>query len=69
MSVREAQYRATLELTGPLTPESLRFAYRRLIAAYHPDRVATLGSKLQVLAEEETKRINEAYSYFRRVLK
>ena len=65
----ESTYRATLELKGPVTPESLRTAYRRLIAAYHPDRCATLGIKLQRLAEEETKRINEAYAYFRRQLK
>ncbi|MEL6616202.1 MAG: J domain-containing protein [Bacteroidota bacterium] len=65
----ESTYRATLELKGPVTPESLRAAYRRLIAAYHPDRCATLGVKLQRLAEEETKRINEAYAYFRRQLK
>lgn len=65
----ESTYRATLELTGPVTPESLRTAYRRLIAAYHPDRCATLGVKLRRLAEEETKRINEAYAYFRRQLK
>ena len=65
----ESRHRATLELAGPVTPDSLRAAYRRLIAAYHPDRVATLGVKLRKLAEEETKRINEAYSYFRRGLK
>ncbi|MEM6327825.1 MAG: J domain-containing protein [Bacteroidota bacterium] len=65
----EARHRTTLELTGPITPQSVRTAYRRLIAAYHPDRCATLGTKLQHLAEEETKRINEAYAYFRRMLK
>lgn len=65
----ESRHRATLELKGAATPDSVRAAYRRLIAAYHPDRVATLGVKLQRLAEEETKRINEAYAYFRRVLK
>ena len=67
-SEKEAHYRATLDLTGDITPERLRAAYRLLIAAYHPDRVATLGVKLQKLAEEETKRINEAYSFFRRRL-
>ncbi|OZC02997.1 J domain-containing protein [Rubricoccus marinus] len=68
-STLEATYRLTLGLKGPATKESVRVAYRQLIAAYHPDRCATLGVKLQKLAEEETKRINEAYSYFRRVLK
>ncbi|MEM1056827.1 MAG: J domain-containing protein [Bacteroidota bacterium] len=65
----ESRHRATLELTGPITKDSVRAAYRRLIAAYHPDRCATLGLKLRKLAEEETKRINEAYAYFRRQLK
>ncbi len=33
--------------------------------AYHPDRVVGLGAKLQRLAEEETKAINEAYAFFK----
>ncbi|MEM0961244.1 MAG: J domain-containing protein [Bacteroidota bacterium] len=62
----EARHRATLELDpGPVTADGLRAAYRRLVAAYHPDRVAGLGAKLQQLAEEETKSINEAYAYFK----
>ncbi|NNF57075.1 MAG: J domain-containing protein [Rhodothermaceae bacterium] len=61
----EARYRAVLHLEGEITETSLRRAYLRLIAAYHPDRVAGLGIKLQHLAEEETKRINEAYTFFR----
>ena len=62
----EARHRATLELgPGPVTADGLRTAYRRLVAAYHPDRVAGLGAKLQRLAEEETKSINEAYAYFK----
>ena len=64
----EARHRATLELTGPLTPETLRRHYRRLVTAYHPDRVAGLGIKLQKLAEEETKSINEAYAFFKKRL-
>ena len=64
----EARHRATLELSGPVTPESLRRHYRRLVTAYHPDRVAGLGAKLQKLAEEETKAINEAYAFFKKRL-
>ena len=62
----EARHRAALELgSGPVTPETLRRQYRLLVVAYHPDRVAGLGRKLQVLADEETKAINAAYAYFK----
>ncbi len=65
----EAVHRATLELGhGTLTIEKVRRHYRRLVVAYHPDRVAGLGAKLQRLAEEETKAINQAYAYFKRHL-
>jgi len=64
----EDRHRHTLELVGEVTPEMLRRNYRRLVAAYHPDRCSGLGEKLQRLAEEETKSINEAYSFFKRQL-
>lgn len=67
-SAVEAQHRATLLLRGPLTASSLRAAYLRQVAAYHPDRVATLGVKLRRLAEEETKNINAAYAYLQKRL-
>lgn len=63
----ETIHRATLGLgNAPLTPEAVRKAYVQRIQEYHPDRVATLGEKLRRLAEDETKRINEAYRFFRR---
>ncbi len=66
----EARHRAVLELDpGPVSSSTLRTHYRRLVAGYHPDRVAGLGVKLQRLAEEETKSINEAYSFFKARLK
>lgn len=65
----EVRHRATLELEpGPITMDAVRRQYRRLVVAYHPDRVAGLGDKLQRLAEEETKAINEAYAFFKRHL-
>ena len=45
--------------------DAVRASYRRLVVAYHPDRVTGLGAKLRRLAEEETKAINEAYAYFK----
>ncbi len=66
----DARHRAVLELgAGPVTADLLRRQYRALVAGYHPDRVAGLGRKLQVLADEETKAINAAYSYFKRRLR
>ncbi|AEI66623.1 DnaJ domain-containing protein [Corallococcus macrosporus] len=43
-----------------------RRAYLALVAQYHPDKVAQLGPKLQALAQEETRRIIEAWEYVRR---
>ena len=56
----------TLGLEGRITPEQVRQAYKQRVREYHPDQVARLGIKLRMLAEEETKRINEAYAYFRK---
>lgn len=56
----------TLGLKGRVTPEEVRQAYKQRVREYHPDQVARLGVKLRTLAEEETKRINEAYAYFRK---
>ena len=53
-----------LGLSGDLTMENIRSAYRQRIAAYHPDKVAHLGSKLREVAESESKRLNIAYQYF-----
>ena len=41
-----------------------RAAYRRLMKAHHPDRVAGLGEDLIALAEERSKEINAAYEEF-----
>lgn len=62
----EDLHRAVLCLPpGPVEADALRRQYRLLVVAYHPDRVVGLGPKLQRLAEEETKAINEAYAYFK----
>ncbi|WP_426747103.1 DnaJ domain-containing protein [Myxococcus faecalis] len=41
-------------------------AYLALVAQYHPDKVAQLGPKLQALAQEETRRIIEAWEHIRK---
>ena len=64
---QEHYYRETLGLIGvDLSAEVLREAYKQRVREYHPDRVMSLGIKIQRLAEEETKRINEAYRFLRR---
>lgn len=46
----------------PNTPEEeIQAAFKNRIKEYHPDRVAHLGKKLQMLAEREIKQINIAY--------
>jgi hypothetical protein len=51
---------------APGTPlAEVKRAYLALITQYHPDKVAQLGPKLQALAAEETRRINQAWSELR----
>lgn len=46
--------------------ETIELNRRRLIQKYHPDKVASLGPKLKIVAEVEVKRINEAYEVLRK---
>jgi DnaJ-class molecular chaperone len=43
-------------------------AYRELIRQNHPDKVAHLSEKIRRVADEETRRINEAYAEAQRLL-
>lgn len=47
--------------------EEITKAYKTLISQYHPDKVATLGPKLKMLAEKESKKINAAIKEARRL--
>lgn len=49
--------------------EEIKRKYKKLIADYHPDRVANLGIELRELAERKTKAINHAYAAIRRLRK
>jgi hypothetical protein len=52
---------------SPETPlPEVKRAYLALVAQYHPDKVAQLGPKLQALAQEETRRIIEAWERVRK---
>ena len=51
-----------LEVSPNATLEEIKKAYLDKITKYHPDKVVSLGKELQLLAEEKTKEINEAYN-------
>ncbi|MFP2906221.1 J domain-containing protein [Pyxidicoccus sp. 3LFB2] len=66
---RQAPPPSPWEVLGvaPQTPlPEVRRAYLALVAQYHPDKVAQLGPKLQALAQEETRRIIEAWEQLRK---
>ena len=55
-----------LEVAPDASIEQIEYAYRRLIAQYHPDKVATLGPELRALAERMTTELNVAYDAARK---
>lgn len=50
-----------LEVKSNASPDQIRTAYRRKMALYHPDKVASLAPEFSIIAERMTKEINEAY--------
>ena len=50
-----------LGLTDEATDAEVDLAYRRLIAQYHPDRLAGAAGELQKQAEVRAREINTAY--------
>lgn len=47
-------------------PETIKQAYKRLAAQYHPDRVHHLAAEFRELAEKRFKEIQAAYDAIRR---
>lgn len=64
LSLHDAYLLFGADATSPW--ESIELTRRRLIQQYHPDKVAALGPKLQVVAAAEAKRINVAYDVLRK---
>lgn len=52
---------AILDVSRNASLEEIKQAYRQRIAEYHPDKVASLGLELRLLADEMTRKINSAY--------
>jgi len=50
-----------LEIAPNASPSEIRTAYRRRMSQYQPDKVASLGSELQALAERKSREISTAY--------
>lgn len=58
---------AELVLTDEASDGEVDRAYRRLIAQYHPDRLAGVAPELVRQAEEKAKRLNAAYAEITRL--
>lgn len=50
-----------LDVSSDAPIDEIRRAYKGLMSKYHPDKVATLGDELKVLAEKKSKQITAAY--------
>ncbi len=54
-----------LRIDSGASKDEIKSTYKKLVAKYHPDKVASLGEELKELAEKKTKDINDAYSYLK----
>lgn len=52
-----------LEVSPDANEADIDQAYRRLMARYHPDRVANAAEEIRALAEERASAINAAYDH------
>ena len=55
-----------LEVNSQASSSAIKAAYKKKIMQYHPDKVENLGPLLKKVAEEETKKINAAYSFLQK---
>ena len=61
----EKKYYKILELEYGANFDSIKKAYKKLLKKYHPDLFQSKPEKLKS-AQEVTRQINEAYTYFER---
>ncbi len=61
-TVRPVGSHEVLGVAPNASRSEIKQAYRQLMKAHHPDRVATLSASEQAEAEEQSKRINRAYA-------
>lgn len=62
---KERIYYHTLGLEEGASYEQVKTAYKKLMKAYHPDRHQA-DPKKQRWAVEQSQKVNEAYSYFKK---
>lgn len=69
---RDRDHRAwheVLEVDRDASHEEVAAAYKRRIAQYHPDKVATMAPEIRELAERRSAAINAAYDEAMRQLR
>jgi len=59
----------TLEVDPGASDAEVEAAFRRLIAQYHPDRVANAADEIRELAGKRASAINAAYERIRKIRK
>lgn len=52
---------AMFDLDEHASPSEIKLAFQKKRSGYHPDKVSSLGDRLQKVAEEEMKLLNKAY--------
>ena len=60
-----AAYRI-LEIDPSTSDKQVKEAYRKMANKYHPDKVSHLGKKMQTVAEEKFKSVNDAYQQIKK---
>jgi DnaJ-domain-containing protein 1 len=56
-----------LDVDPAVADADIEAAYRRLIAQYHPDRVANAAPEIVALAETRARAINQAYERIQKI--
>lgn len=62
----EERYMQILGVTKEDGPGDIKRKYKDLLSKYHPDKVQHLGVEFQEMAENKTRKIVEAYEFFRK---